>query len=141
MNPKVIATTTAAGAKLAAWRVGLLSSLGRFRTRLVLLMLLAVVPAFGLVFYGNLEQRRIEKLRVRDAATAIARLAAANQQNFIEDARQLLGTLTQFPFLLLTTNRSFSEGNLANLRKLSPDYLNFGLIETNGELFCSAEPY
>ena len=53
-------------------------------------MLLAVIPAFGLVFYGNLEQRRIEKLRVREDATAIARLGAATQQNFIEDARQLV---------------------------------------------------
>src|SRR5437868_13365481 len=105
----VVATTRAAKAKLTAWRTRFLSSLGRFRTKLVLLMLLAVIPAFGLVFYGNLEQRRLEKLRVREAATALARLAAANQQNFIEDARQLLGTLTQFPFLLLTTNRAFSE--------------------------------
>ncbi|MEY2429290.1 MAG: hypothetical protein QOJ40_2175 [Verrucomicrobiota bacterium] len=141
MNPKVAANFKGTGAILAGWRLRLLAMLAPFRTKLVLLMLLAVLPAFGLVFYGNLEQRRIEKLRVREAATATARLAAANEQNFINDARQLLGTLTQFPFLLLTTNRAFTEGNLANLRKLSPDYANFGLIETNGAVFCSAEPY
>src|SRR5712671_1910711 len=111
----------------------------RFRTRLVLLLLVAVVPLVGLVLYGNLEQRRIEKARVREGAVAIARLAAAKQENAIRDARQLLGTLTQFPFLLLSSNRSFSETHLSNLRKLSPDYGNFGLIETNGLLFCSAE--
>jgi hypothetical protein len=42
------------------------SSFIRFRTRLLLLVLLMVVPAFGLVLLGNLEQRRIEKAGVRE---------------------------------------------------------------------------
>src|SRR5690348_3922358 len=90
----------------------------RFRTRLVLLILLAVLPAFALVLYGHYEQRRIEMKRVREGATAIARLAAVMQENFIEDARKLLATLTQFPFLVLATDRGFCETNFSNLRKL-----------------------
>jgi signal transduction histidine kinase len=111
-----------------------------FRIRLVLMIILVVVPAFGLVLYGSLEQRRVQKSQVRTGAVAISRLAAANQESFIKHTRQLLATLTQFPFLLLSTNHHFSHVHLSNLRKLSPDYLNFGLIETNGVLFCSAEP-
>jgi signal transduction histidine kinase len=53
----------------------------------------------------------------------------------------MLATLTQFPFLLLGTNRAFCETHLSNLRKLSPDYLNFGLAETSGNIFCSAEAF
>src|SRR5439155_18692372 len=30
--------------------------------------------------------------------------------------------------------------HVSNLRKLLPDYVNFGLIVTNGMLFCTAEP-
>src|SRR5881296_625169 len=112
-----------------------------FRTRLILLVLLVLVPAFGLVMYGYFEQRRIETDRVREGATAICQLAAANQENFIQDARQLLATMTQFPFLVLATNRPFCENHLSNLRKLAPDYLNFGLIETNGILFASGVPW
>ena len=104
-------------------------------------MLLAVLPALGLVLYENLEQRHLETERVREGAIAISRLAAANQENFIKNTRQLLATLTQFPFLLLGTNRPFCENHLSNLRKLSPDYLNFGLVETNGNVFCSAEAF
>src|SRR5438128_10818577 len=111
-----------------------------FRTQLMLLVLLVVLPAFGLVLYGNFEQRRTELARVREGAVSRAQLAAANQENFIKNTRQLLATLTQFPFLVLATNRAFCEVHFSNLRKLSPDYLNFGLIETNGILFCSAEP-
>src|ERR1043166_6193519 len=91
-----------------------------FRTRLVVLMLLAVHPALGLVLYDNFEKRRLETDRVRENAIAISRLAAANQQSYIKNSRQLLATLTQFPFLLLGTNRTVCENHLANLRKLSP---------------------
>jgi signal transduction histidine kinase len=113
------------------------SFLAKFRTRLLLLVLLLVIPAFGLVWYGNFEQRRIEKARVREGATAISQLAAANQENFIKNTRQLLGTLAQFPFLVLATNRPFCEVHFSNLLKLAPDYLNFGLIELDGALFCN----
>src|SRR5215475_13654847 len=112
-----------------------------FRTRLVVLMLLAVLPAFGLVVYEYLEQPRIETERVREGAIAVAQLAAANQENFTKNTRQMLATLAQFPFFLLGTNRAYCEGHLSNLRKLSPDYLNFGLVETNGNIFCSAQPF
>jgi signal transduction histidine kinase len=112
-----------------------------FRTRLVILMLLAVLPAFGLVVYEYLEQRRLETERVREGAIAVARLAAANQESFTKNTRQLLTTLAQFPSLLLGSNRAYCETHLSNLRKLSPDYLNFGLVETNGNIFCSAEPF
>ncbi len=75
--------------------------LGLFRTRLTLMLLLVVLPALGLALYSNLEQRRIEKAEVREGATAISGLAAAHEENFFKNARQLLATLTQFPFLVL----------------------------------------
>src|SRR6185295_7065361 len=96
---------------------------GRFallRTRLILLVLLLVIPAFGLVLYGNLEQRRIETARVREGATAISHLAAANQENFIKNSRQLLATLSDIRFLVLATNRPFCETHFSNLRILLP---------------------
>src|SRR5690348_14857662 len=111
--------------------------LERFRARLSLLVLLLVVPAFGLVFYANLSQRQIQKAAIEDGAKGLAELAAANQSDIIKNAQQLLGTLTQFPFLVLTTNRPFCEFNFGNLLKLSPDYVNFGMIESNGLLFAS----
>ncbi len=75
--------------------------LGLFRSRLVLMMLLVLMPALGLALYSNLEQRRIEKAKVREGATAISGQAAAREENFFKNARQVLATLTQFPFLVL----------------------------------------
>lgn len=107
------------------------------RIQFILLVLLLVIPAFGLVLYGNLEQRRIEKERVREAVTALSRLAAANQEIFIKNTRQLLATLCQFPYLVLGSNRTYCGDRFSNLQQMSPDYLNFGLIETDGTLYAS----
>lgn len=112
-----------------------------FRTRLLILLCLGVLPSLALVLYLNFEQRHLETTRVREEAVATSRLSAANQQNYFAHTRQLLATLTQFQFLTLNTNRAYVQENLSNLRKLSPNYLNFGLIETNGILFASSEIY
>lgn len=102
----------------------------------MLLVFLLVIPAFGLVLYGNLEQRRIETARVRESAAALSRLAAANVSTYVRNSQQWLSTLAHLPFLVLTTNRSFCELHFANLLKLTPDYSNFGLIERDGTIFC-----
>jgi HAMP domain-containing protein len=128
------------GASVCAAGTGHIPMLSQFRTKLFLLVLLLIVPALALVFHSSLQQRRIEKERARESAVAISRLAAAQQEQFIRNARQMLATLTEFSFLTLTTNAAFAEVHLVNLRKLSPDYLTFGLIELDGTVFCSASP-
>lgn len=118
---------------------GVFSSLS-FRARLVVLIFIIAIPSFGLALYGNFNERRIQTVRLRDQASALCDQAATREQNLIQNADHLLTTLTQFPFLLIGTNSAFSEANFANLRRLSPEYLNFGLVETNGMVFCSANP-
>ena len=110
-----------------------------FRAQLLVVVLVIVIPAITLGIYANIRDRTKEKDRLRERTLAIAQLAATREQDFIDDTRQILATLTQFPFLLMATNEPFARNHLVNLRKLSPDYSNFGLIETNGVLFCSAE--
>jgi signal transduction histidine kinase len=111
-----------------------------FRTRLLLLMLLLAVPALALIVYSNLDERRIETMAVRQEAIALSRLAAAREENLINNTRQLLATLSQISFLVLSTNHEVCEQHFSNLRRLLPDYRNFGLIETNGTLFATADP-
>src|ERR1051325_6729874 len=112
----------------------------RFGGRLSILLLVIVIPALVLTFQGNFRQRKLQKMRASEGSLAIANLAAANQENFVRNTSQLFDTLSQFSFLLLATNRAFSETHFSNLRKLLPDYATFGIIETNGMAFCSADP-
>jgi signal transduction histidine kinase len=118
----------------------ILPGLGLLRTRLLLIALLVLIPVYALGLHGFLQQRRIEQANVQEGVIATAKLAAATQKYFIEKTRQLLATLTlkRFNFLVLGTDRPFCEGNFANLKLLSPDYVNFGLIERDGMMFCNA---
>lgn len=111
--------------------------LSRFRIQLLILVLLAFVPALILAIHNNLNERRTRLESIRDNAIGAASLAAARQEKFIENADHLLATLSHFSFLVSNHDRAFTQAHLANLRLLSPEYLDFGLIETNGKLFCS----
>ena len=114
---------------------------GSFGCRLYILLLLIIIPALAITLNEDFNEQRLEKKRLRDDALALADLAAANQESLVVNTRQLLATLDRFPSLLRSSNRSFCESHLRDLRKALPDYCNFALVETNGELFCSAQPW
>jgi len=117
--------------KLSAWK--------SIRTRLLLLILLVLIPALVLVLKSNVDQQRLKKDQVRQRVTGTTKVAAANEEQLINRTRQILETLQGFSFLVLSSNRAFSDFNFKNLTLLSPDYLDFGLIEPDGTLFSSAK--
>jgi signal transduction histidine kinase len=137
-NPLRIAVCIFAFYTAASHMREFLPGFHQLRTRLLYLMLVALLPACALVLYGNFEQLKLEKESLRQQAIASAKLAASTQDHYIRNARHLLATLNEFSFLTLGTNRLFSELHFKNLRLISPDYADFGLIETNGQLFSSA---
>jgi signal transduction histidine kinase len=111
---------------------------GKFRTKLMLLVLLPVLGALGLALERNFEHRRTEKAQVVQEIGSISRLIAANNNAYIKNARQILATLSGIDFLVHGTNDAVCNVHFQNLCKLLPDYLNFGLIESNGAVFSSA---
>lgn len=107
-----------------------------FRTRLIFLILLVLVPAGVLVFFANVDRQQTEKKMLRHEAVSAAKLAAASQAYYVRQTRQLLETMTQFPFLVLLNDPGISRTGMMNLKLLAPDYSDFGLIERDGALFC-----
>ena len=108
-----------------------------FRTRLVLLVLLVLIPAGVLVLLSNIARLETEREKVREETVCAAKLAAASQAYFVREARQLLATVIQtHPAGVLSTNRTYCERRLATLRLLAPDFGDFGLIERDGTVFC-----
>src|SRR5919106_1813763 len=67
------------------------------RVRLLLLVLLAVIPALGLTLYTNLEEREVRKALVYEHALRLSRLVSADHERLIEDARKLLAALARLP--------------------------------------------
>lgn len=112
--------------------------LGRFQLQLFGLILLVFIPAFILTVSTNLKERRIAQQSLREQTRAVARFAVAKQENFVKNAEQILATVSQFSFLTSAEHAPFAEVHFINLKKILPEYADFGLIEADGTLFCSA---
>ncbi len=109
---------------------------GSLRSRLMQLVLLAVLPSLGLTLYMGLEEHRIQSADLEVNTVRLTRLAAGHLTQAIEGARQLLTGLSQL--------REVREGNFEqskelfeNLLKQFPYYVNLGMIDDNGDIVCS----
>jgi signal transduction histidine kinase len=109
------------------------------RTRLLLLVLLAVIPALGLTLYTNLEERQLRKALVQEHAMRLSRLVSADYERVIEDARRLLVTLSRLT-AVRNLNRAACEALFADLLAQHSSYANLGVIDADGNIFCSAVP-
>src|SRR5882724_6855199 len=114
-------------------------SLASLRTRLLLLVLLAVIPALGLTLYTNLEERQLRKAQVQEQAMRLSRLVSADHERLIEDARRLLVTLARLP-AVRDRNRAACNALFADLLTQHSSYANLGVVDANGSIFCSALP-
>ncbi|RYD62784.1 MAG: hypothetical protein EOP83_13710, partial [Verrucomicrobiaceae bacterium] len=115
------------------------SRLFSLRTRLVLLVLLGVLPALVLTLYTAAEQRKRAAADVQQDALRVARLASAGQERLIEGARQLLVMMARLPEVR-GENSEAASSLLADIQRQYPIYLNFGVIERDGNPFASALP-
>ena len=93
-------------------------SLGSLRVRLSLVVLLAVIPSLGLIYYNAREQRAAADALARQDIARIARLMAEHYRAVIENTRQFLVVLAQLPVI---RNVDPSRGG-AMLGKLLSEY-------------------
>ena len=100
---------------------GSLPFFASLRVRLMLLVLLALMPAFGLIIYTALEQRRAGIKNAETETMRMVRLAASTQDQLIESARQLLVTLAQLKVVQNNTPRlarRFSPTSCSSIRSM-----------------------
>jgi predicted ester cyclase len=109
------------------------------RVRFMFLVLLAVLPALGLLIYSTSEQRNQAIADARSEASRLASLAAADEERQIEGTRQLLVVLARLPEV---RGGDAAECNslLADLLTNFPAYANLGVIAPDGQLSCSGLP-
>jgi GAF domain-containing protein/C4-dicarboxylate-specific signal transduction histidine kinase/HAMP domain-containing protein len=107
------------------------------RARLLLLVVLAVGPLVGLVFFNAADQRRMASVQALDNALRLARLIASEQKQIIEGARQLLVSLSQLP-PVRGHDSSACNTIFAELLKQYPQYATLGAVDATGNPFCSA---
>ncbi len=114
-------------------------ALHSLRARLLLVVGLAVIPAFGLIVHTALEQRRDAVRDVQESALRLARLAASEQGRRLAGARNLLIALSRLPDVRRPDTPACHR-LLADLLPEYPLYLNLGVIDPRGRLVCSALP-
>src|SRR5438094_10600042 len=74
-----------------------MAAFSSLRVRLMLLVVLAMIPALAFILFSDLEQRRIAGAQAKEDALRVARLASASEAQFIEGAHQLLLALSYLP--------------------------------------------
>jgi diguanylate cyclase (GGDEF)-like protein len=110
----------------------------RTRGRILLLVVLAALPALVLTVYSALERRESEANQARAELNRLVRLAATQQWQVIESARQMMVGSSQTLLTLLDDRprcAQFFAGLLAENRN---SYHAMGLFNLDGSLFCNA---
>jgi signal transduction histidine kinase len=99
-------------------------------------VLLAILPALGLVVYTAFEQRRAAMREAKAAAQRTVAFAAAAQKQYLEAARQLLLTLSQLKEVR-PDRAAEAEALFRNLLQVHPIYANIGAARLDGYVFAS----
>ncbi len=112
--------------------------LSSLRGRLMLLVALAILPLALMTILGGIREREQAIEASEENLRRLTNLAAANEAQSVERARQILVDLASVPDLLGETPRC--NGLLADVLDRNEGYVNFGLIQLNGDVTCSAVP-
>ncbi|MFL6674384.1 MAG: ATP-binding protein [Massilia sp.] len=112
--------------------------LNSLRSRLMLLVALAIAPIAVMTIVNGVREREQAIQASDENLRRLTGLAAANEAQSIEGARQILVDLASVPDLLGETSRC--NALLADVLDRNEGYVNFGLIQLNGEVTCSAVP-
>src|SRR5437899_1202858 len=113
--------------------------LASLRSRLLVLVLVAVLPAFALTLYTHLEHRRAAVAVAQEEALRIARIAASEQNDVFQDARRVAFTLAHLPEIR-TLKAEACRPLLAELLSRSPEYVNISVAAPAGDVVCSGVP-
>lgn len=116
-----------------------MSSWRGLRSRLVLLVLIALVPVFALFAYSAANNERTAVALAQASLQSQALLAAAHQQRLVERVAQLLGDMASGPSIKDTRDRQCVQ-HLRNLHVINPGYTNLGVVGLDGYVSCQAGP-
>jgi PAS domain S-box-containing protein len=109
------------------------------RFRLVLLILLAVLPAFAILLYNAAETRQREADKVEVDVLTLSQLAASQEELVIESARQVLLSIS----LLRDVRSNDTEACTTRLAELVEEYEGYTAFSVSlptGEILCRSVP-
>lgn len=110
------------------------------RMRLAFLIVMAVVPAMGLMAMTAMDQRRLALEHAHVQALSLLRPATSDFDRAREETRTLLSLLQSHPDL---REGDYTACNtlFADLVRENPRYVNLSVIAPDGRVLCSAIPF
>jgi PAS domain S-box-containing protein len=108
------------------------------RFRILLLILLAVLPALLLTLRAGFEQRRLAAELAQEAAFRTARLVSAQHQSALEGTQGLLIALAESPEVN-GNDPAVCQDFLGYIHRQFPNYLSFSVILPDGEIWCDSQ--
>ena len=112
--------------------------LNGLRSRLMLLVALAITPIAVMTVLSGVREREHAIHESEQNLRRLTGLAAANEAQSIDGARQILVDLASVPDLLSTPEKCSQL--LSDVMDRNEGFVNFGLIQLNGDVTCSAVP-
>jgi hypothetical protein len=110
------------------------------KTRLYLLVSVAFIPIAFLIFYIAEEQKAIEEEVIFQKTLALARTAANQEDQELESTRNLLTVVADI-FVIAEGQPDKLSGLLADLSMQSKAYEGFGILDLDGHLVASSDPF
>ena len=110
---------------------------GGLRFRLVLLLLIAIAPVFGLFTYSAAKSQQAALDLARANLQSEALLAALSQQRQVERTWQLLNDIAGGPSIK-NPRLNLCGSYLRNLQSQNPGYTNLGVLSLDGRVVCQS---
>ncbi len=108
------------------------------RFRLVLLVLIAALPALALMIYSGMEQRRQAASTVQNEVLRMAHLATINQETFVENTRVFLVALSHMPAMRASDLKECQDLFSHLFTEHYPQYASFYVADLNANIVCHA---
>jgi hypothetical protein len=111
----------------------------RVRSRILAIVLMAIIPAILLIFYSAAERKRQISSEIENNALRLARFLASNLHRDISEAQAFLSVGA----LLLRTQPPANGGCRPDMGVFLGDssiYSNIGIADSAGRVLCSAAP-
>ncbi len=109
------------------------------RVRLLALLVLLFASALVIMVYSALERRERAARSAEDDVVLLARVTAAQHEQTLESAQQLLVTLAQLPEVR-SGDAVRCSALMARFLREFPSYTNFSVADMSGRSTCSAAP-
>ena len=106
---------------------------------MLLLVLVAVIPALGAIAYTASEQKKIAVAEIQRNVLRLVEFSTHEEEQVLQGTRQILIVLANYA-RKADKNPSDCNAFCADILKQFKRYANIGVVKPSGDVFCSAIP-